>query len=159
MAETGCLKDGCFQNLQVEGAATLAVQPMTTSPKTADFTASAGNTYLVTKVDGCDVTLPVPTAGDRIKIVFGAVTSNAHTITCDTTTTLFNGYALLSDTLDGTAAQHIVFAPDGTDDDVFSMNGDTTGVSGVVELVATSTNRWYVEAVIAASGSVATPFA
>ena len=127
--------------------------------KTADFTAAAGDCYLITKVDGCDVTLPAPVIGDKIKIVFGAITSNAHTITCDATTTLFSGYALMLDTLDGTAAKHIVFAADESDDDVFSMNGTTTGVSATVELLAISDKMWQVEAIVYASGAVATPFA
>jgi hypothetical protein len=130
-----------------------------TSAQTTDFTAANGYVYLVTKLDGCDVTLPVPVVGDKIKIIFGAVTSNAHTITCDATTTLFNGYSLVQDTLDGTPAQHVVFAPDGTDDDVFSMNGTTTGVSATVELTATSTTRWFAEAIVWASGAVATQWA
>ena len=74
------------------------------SAKTAAFTAADGFCYLVTDADGCAVTLPAPNVGDRIKIVFGCVTSNNHTITCDATTTLFSGYSLMLDA-DGTAAQ------------------------------------------------------
>jgi hypothetical protein len=129
------------------------------SAKTADFTAADGFCYLITKVDGCDVTLPAPTVGAKIKLVFGAVTSNAHTVTCDATTTLFSGYALLGDTLDGTAAQHAPFAADETNDDAMSMNGTTTGNGGVVELTGISDKMWQVEAVLYASGTVATPFA
>ena len=129
------------------------------SAKTADFTAADGFAYLITKVDGCDVTLPAPTVGAKIKLVFGAVTSNAHTVTCDATTTLFSGYALLGDTLDGTAAQHAPFAADETNDDAMSMNGTTTGNGGVVELTGISDKMWQVEAVLYASGPVATPFA
>ena len=98
------------------------------SAKTAAFTAADGFCYLVTDADGCAVTLPAPNVGDRIKIVFGCVTSNNHTVTADATTTLFSGYALLLDA-DGTAAQCKVFAPDETDDDVITLNGGTTGIS------------------------------
>ena len=129
------------------------------SAQTADFTAAAGYVYGCTLLSGCDVTLPTPVVGDKIKIVFGAVTSGTHSITTDATSTLFNGYALLGDTLDGTPAQHVVFAPDGSDDDVFSMNGTTTGVSAIVELTATATNRWFAEATVLASGAVSTPWA
>ena len=128
------------------------------SAKTAGFTAVAGFAYLVTDADGCAVVLPAPSIGDKIKIVFGTVTSNAHTITCDATTTLFSGYALMLDA-DGTAAQCKVFAPDETDDDVFSMNGGTTGISGTVELLAISDKMWQIEAVVYSEGTVATPFA
>ena len=126
--------------------------------KTAGFTAAAGDCYLVTDLDGCAVVLPAPVVGDKIKIVFGAVTSNNHTITCDATTTLFSGYALMLDA-DGTAAQCKVFAPDESDDDVITLNGGTTGISGTVELLAISDKMWQVEALVYASGASATPFA
>jgi len=128
------------------------------SAKTAAFTAADGFCYLVTDADGCAVTLPAPNIGDRIKIVFGCVTSNNHTITCDATTTLFSGYALLLDA-DGTAAQCKVFAADETNDDVFTMNGGTTGISGTVELVGKSNKMWQIEAVVYSEGTAATPFA
>ena len=125
---------------------------------TADFTAADGYVYLVTKLDGCAITLPAPTHGARIKIVIGAVTSNNHVMTCDATTTLYEGYALLGDTADGTAAQHTVFAADESNDDAFTMNGTTTGNGGVIELVGLSASRWKIEAQIYASGTIATPF-
>ena len=128
------------------------------SAKTADFTAADGYIYLVTKLDGCAITLPAPTHGARIKIVIGAVTSNNHVMTCNATTTLYEGYALLADTADGTAAQHTVFAADESNDDAFTMNGTTTGNGGVIELVGLSASRWKIEASIFASGTIATPF-
>ena len=51
-----------------------------------------------------------------------------------------------------------VFAPDETDDDVFTMNGTTTGISASVELVGLSNKMWQIEALVYASGTVATPF-
>ena len=129
------------------------------SAKTAAFSAVDGFAYLVTDADGCAVTLPAPTIGAKIKVIFGAVTSNSHSITCDATTTLLSGYALMLDTANGDAAEHKVFAPDETDDDVFSMNGTTTGVSAVVELLGISDKMWQIQATVYASGSVATPFA
>ena len=129
-----------------------------TSAKTADFTAEAGYVYLVTKLDGCAVTLPAPTDGDHIKLVLGAVTSNNHVITSDAATTLYTGYSLMEDTADGTAAQHVVFAPDGSDDRVLTMNGTTTGISGVICLTGVSNKEWLVEGRLTASGTVATPF-
>jgi len=128
------------------------------SAKTAGFTAEAGYTYLVTDLDGCAIVLPAPTHGARIKIVIGSVTSNTHTITCDATTTLFEGYALLSDIADGTVAQNAPFAADESNDDVLTMNGTTTGNGGVIELIGMSAARWKVEAVLFASGTIATPF-
>jgi len=128
------------------------------SAKTANFSAVDGHAYLVTKLDGCAVTLPAPTIGAKIKIVFGAVTSNNHTITCDATTTLLSGYALMLDA-DGTAAQCKVFAPDETNDDVMTLNGGTTGISGTVELLGISDKMWQVQATVYSEGTAATPFA
>ena len=51
------------------------------------------------------------------------------------------------------------FAPDETDDDVFTMNGGTTGISGTVELVGLSDKMWQIEAVVYSEGTAATPFA
>ncbi len=136
-----------------------SLYPNGTSAKTANFTAAAGYIYLVTKLDGCAVTLPAITKiGDRIKIVLGAVTSNNHTITSDASTTLYSGFALMADTADGTAAQHEVFAPDGSDDRIITLNGTTTGVSGIVELVATTLTNWEVSTTLYVSGNGATPF-
>ena len=128
------------------------------SAKTANFSAVDGHAYLVTKLDGCAGTLPAPTIGAKIKIVFGAVTSNNHTITCDATTTLLSGYALMLDA-DGTAAQCKVFAPDETDDDVMTLNGGTTGISGTVELLGVSDKMWQIQATVYSEGTAATPFA
>ena len=128
------------------------------SAKTAAFTAADGFCYLVSDLDGCAVTLPAPNVGDRIKIVFAANTSGNHTITCDATTTLFSGYALMLDA-DGTIAQSKVFAADETNDDVFTLNGGTTGFAGTVELVGLSDKMWQVEAVVYSEGTVETPFA
>lgn len=129
-----------------------------TEAKTADFTAAVNKIYLITKLDGCDVTLPAPTAGARIRLVFGAVTSNNHTVTTDGSGTLYNGYLLMSDVENATSGEFEVHAPDGSDDRIITMNGTTTGIAGVVDLIGTATNRWYVEGDLHASGTVATPF-
>ena len=128
------------------------------SAKTAGFTAVAGFAYLVTDLDGCAVVLPAPSIGDKIKVVFAANTSGSHTITCDATTTLFSGYALMLDA-DGTIAQTKIFAADETNDDVFTLNGGTSGFAGTVELLAISDKMWQVEAVVYSEGTVVTPFA
>jgi hypothetical protein len=64
----------------------------------------------------------------------------------------------MQDTADGTPAAFEVFAPDGTDDDVITLNRTTTGVAGVIELIGTATNRWFVEAHLHSSSDAATPF-
>ena len=129
-----------------------------TTTKTADFTAAAGYVYVVTKLDGCDVTLPAPNMGDKIKIVFDGATSNSHTVTSDAATTLIAGWAAMSDTADQTPAAMENFVADETDDRVITLNRTTTGLSGKVTLVGVANNRWYVEAEIQSNGDAATPF-
>ena len=92
------------------------------SAKTADFTAAAGYVYVVTKLDGCDVTLPAPNMGDKIKIVFDGATSNSHTVTSDASTTLITGWASMSDTADQTAAAMENFVADEVDDRIITLN-------------------------------------
>jgi hypothetical protein len=126
--------------------------------KTADFTAVDGYVYVITKLDGCDVVLPAPTVGAKIKIIFDGATSNSHTVTSDASTTLFEGWAMMSDTADQTAAAMENFVADESDDRVITLNRTTTGLSGKITLVGISTARWYVEAEIQSNGDAATPF-
>ena len=128
------------------------------SAQTADFTAVAGYVYLITKLDGCDVILPAPSVGARIKLVYGGATSNSHTCTSDASTTLYEGYAYMQDTADGTPAAFEIFAADLSNDRVLTMNRTTTGVSGIVELTGVSDNRWKIEAFLHSNGDAATPF-
>ena len=154
--------EALMENLKREinlGSSTLSFAPLPVTAKTADFSAEAGNCYAVTKLDGCAVTLPAPTVGAKIKLIMGSATTNSHVITADAVTTLFNGYAMVHDLVDGTAGEELnVFVPDGTDDDEITLNRTTTGAAAVITLTGTATNRWFVEATIYGSGDVATPF-
>ena len=125
--------------------------------KTAAFTAAAGYIYTVVDLDGCAILLPAPVIGDKIKFVGLQITSGTHVISTDATTTLFNGYAILSDG-EGDKAESKLFAPNGSDMDQITMNLTTQGHHGTIELTATATNRWFVEAWLVGSGAVATPF-
>tara|TARA_R110001592_G_scaffold59556_2_gene180685 strand:+ start:9131 stop:9634 length:504 start_codon:yes stop_codon:yes gene_type:complete len=125
--------------------------------KTANFTAAAGYIYTVLKLDGMAIVLPTPAVGDKIKFVGLSTTSNTTTITADATSTLFNGYLLLSDG-EGDRAESHFFSPDGSDDDVITLNSTTTGHHGIIELTGTATNRWFVEGAIVGSGATVTPF-
>lgn len=152
--------------LAVTGATTLTgnlvapkMSPFYTAvAKIDNFIAEAGKCYLVTKLDGCAITLPAPTVGAKIKLVLGGLTSSNHVITTDVSATIYNGYALLSDTADGTASEHAVFAPNGTSDNVITLDGSKKGLSGTIELTGTSATAWFCEAVLCASGTIETPF-
>ena len=128
------------------------------SAQTADFTAAAGYVYVVTKLDGCDVTLPAPNVGDKIKIVFDGATSNSHTVTTDASTTLIAGWAAMSATADQTAAAMENFVADEVDDRIITLNRTTTGLSGIIELTGAGANKWYAECIIHSNGDAATPF-
>lgn len=125
--------------------------------KTAGFTAAAGYVYAVTKVDGLAIVLPTPAIGDVIKFAGLQTTSNTTTITADATSTLYNGYAIVSDG-EGDSAQSKIFEPDGSDDDVITMDATTRGHHGTIELTGTAVNRWWTEAWLVGSGTVANPF-
>jgi hypothetical protein len=135
-----------------------SLYPNGVSAKTADFTAAAGNMYAVTKLDGCAITLPAPSVGDRIKLYIADVTSNTHTVTSDASTTLYSGVVLALDLIDGTTGKNFVFSPDGSNDRIITLNGTTTGNSAVLEFVALDSNTWHVEGTVFASGNVATCF-
>ena len=128
------------------------------STQTANFSAVDGYVYVITKLDGCDVTLPAPTIGAKIKIIFDGATSNSHTVTSDASTTLYEGWAMMSDTADQTAAAMENFVADESNDRIITLNRTTTGLSGKVTLVGIATNRWYVECEIQSNGDAATPF-
>ena len=133
------------------------------SAKTTDFTAAAGYVYSITKADGCAVTLPTPTPGDRIKILnTTAVTSNNHVVTSPSGF-LLSGYLGMYDIIDGTTGKNQIFLPDGTNDRIITLNGGTTGGFGadVIELVGVAvggTAGWWVEGMVTGTGSTATPF-
>tara|TARA_R110002012_G_scaffold312355_1_gene522993 strand:- start:45 stop:551 length:507 start_codon:yes stop_codon:yes gene_type:complete len=126
--------------------------------KTAGFTAAAGYIYTITDLDGCAVVLPTPVVGDKIKLVFTAPTSNTHTVTSGHATHLYSGYLLSLDIIDGTEAENTVWAPDGSNDRIITLNRTTTGGSAEIELVAISTTEWRVSGRFYGSGNIVTPF-
>tara|TARA_E500000331_G_scaffold302698_1_gene304769 strand:- start:247 stop:762 length:516 start_codon:yes stop_codon:yes gene_type:complete len=133
------------------------------SAKTALFTAEAGYVYSAKHATGFAITLPTPTAGDRIKIIIGqAVTSGNMTIVSPSGY-LLSGVIAIRDAADGSTGLTNVFAPDGTNDRTITLNGTTTGGLGgdVIELVGVadgSTAGWWVEGVLQGSGTLATMF-
>ena len=88
MAETGCLKDGRFQNLQVEGqsklAGTLAYKTPVVSITSSTYgptVAQSGTIFTLNRAAGIVVTLPAAEAGLRYEFyVETALTSNNYTV-------------------------------------------------------------------------------
>ena len=126
--------------------------------KTAGFTAAAGYIYTITDLDGCAVVLPTPVIGDKIKLVFTAPTSNTHTVTSDDAATLYSGYLLSLDIVDGTEAENTVWAPDGSNDRIITLNRTTQGGSAEIEFVALTTTDWRVSGKVYGSGNIITMF-
>ena len=134
----------------------------TLSTKTANFTAAAGNEYVINKANGIAIALPAAVEGARIKFVFKtAITSNAAVITA-LSGDLLTGYSIVRNIadLDTFQAGFSFFSADGTDDLTMTLNGGTKGglVGDRIEFVGISATEWRVRAVLTGSGSLVTSF-
>ena len=88
MGEVGCLKDGCFQNLQVEGTTTLVGSTMVlddpfvektraVAVAAADVTAVNGDFLVINNASPGDITLPAAKQGSNIRMFFKVGNSGA----------------------------------------------------------------------------------
>lgn len=126
--------------------------------------AQSGTTFLVDKADGLVFTTPDSGAGDIIGctykfLVTTSITSGAFGIAGATTDNLLIGGVTALDK--DTANVVDFFSPDGTDDDVFSSNGGTTGgVKGTaLTVTCVAADKWFIEGTLIGDGDIATPFA
>jgi len=120
----------------------------------------SGKTILFNRAAGCDVTLPASTPGLKYKFkVITSVTSNDYSVNGAAATDLFIGGITSDDTDTSNAARF--FNADGSDDDVMSMNGTTTGglIGTNFEVTCVAASKWFIQGVNKGSGEVATPFA
>jgi len=152
------MNDLILKSLEVGTMKSLYPNGVSAQTDQTSFTAAAGTIYAVTDLDGCAITLPAPSAGDRIKFYIADATSNTHTVTSDASTTLYSGVVLTTDLIDGTTGKNFVFVPDGSNDRIITLNGTTTGNSAVLEFVGLDSNTWHVEGTIFGSGNVVTCF-
>jgi len=145
MGEVGCLKDGNFQNLQVEGTTLLNDQPTSalapeSSFATAAYTALTGAGALVKNsfntVDaGGNIALTLPAQassvkGDFIHILLIDEPGNGHTIKIGTSgefLTIGSRYVGIS----GSARVGTTDLADGTGDDFFNLVGLSNGDGGI----------------------------
>tara|TARA_R100000900_G_scaffold80835_3_gene63533 strand:- start:1179 stop:1790 length:612 start_codon:yes stop_codon:yes gene_type:complete len=148
----------------------LPYESLTAATKAATA-AESGTTFVFNRAAGVVVTLPVAAVGVTYKFIVGTtVTSNALTIKGATAVDCFTAYSMV--TLfdkDNNVAQSKIFLADGSDDDVFSMNGGTTGgflgsVITVTGIAAggqgSATAVWHLNSDrLIADGTLATPFA
>jgi hypothetical protein len=77
MAEVGCLKDGCLQNLQVEGQLTdpCVEKARAVAVSTSNVTAVNGDVLIISVVNPGDITLPTALAGSKIRMLWKSANS------------------------------------------------------------------------------------
>ena len=179
MAEVGCLKDGHFQNLQVNskpiynsGLFTRAEKISDASPATRTLTESETNTVFIIDDAALALTLPDVSStslGVTYKFIISNKDSTAFIILTQGDTHWMRGYAIIVAAAD--ACEH--FLPDNDSESKFTLNGGTqgglaTGPGGdtqpVNEIVVTCIGTgpgpcWFVEALLTGTASQATPFA
>lgn len=117
-------------------------------------------TLYVTKTDGLAITLPVPVAGMRFRIVIGATIASASTIKSQAGTHLMIGHATLgNDSNNGTVDWQATAASTYDTIDLLGTGNSTGGMEGQEILIeAMSTTRWFVRIQGDAAGTEATPF-
>ena len=145
-------------------------ESLTDATKTVT-TADSGTTYVFNRAAGVAVTLPTAAAGLWYRFIVGTtITSNSGSIQGATAVDIFTAYsaATLFD-FNNNVAQAKTFYADGSDDDVFSMDGTTTGgkLGSVIDVFGIATGGqgsatavWHlVSEHLLADGTLATPFA
>ena len=132
--------------------------------------ADSGTTYVFNRAGGVVVTLPTAAAGLYYKFIVGTTFTSAGTIKGATANDIFSAYSMVNlFDKDNNVAQSKIFYADGTDDDVFSMDGTTTGgeKGSVIECFGIATGGqgsatavWHLYSpLLIGDGTLATPFA
>jgi len=148
-----------------DGGITIAAASVNSNPFSTTTTVSGntqtaadGGCYLITTSD-CIVTLPTPSAGAKIKIIFnytGATLGDEFTVTCDDTgAEEILGYSLFTDSI-GSYGAVIHAAASG--DDKFSITPYTLDCAGTIEISGINSTTWFMECNIIANGTATTPF-
>ena len=157
---------------KMTGATNIVVPYESLTAATKAVTAAESGTHFVfNRAAGVVATLPTAAAGLKYTFVVGTtVTSNALTIKGASANDIFTAYSMITIMdKDNNVAQSKIFLADGSDDDVFSMNGGTTGgfLGSVITCtgVATggqgsATGVWHLNSDrLIGDGTLATPFA
>lgn len=138
----------------ITGLATELVDDGTTIAVTA---AQSGSVFDLDSGAAAAFTLPAAAVGLRYTFVCSITTHAATTITC-TEGDFFVGAVIQHDT--DTAASEVGTVGDGTADDVFTLNGTTTGgiAGSYVEMLGISATQWLVWGNVLHSGTIADPY-
>jgi len=164
--------------LDVTGAATfsstingLKSYVSMTTATAAPTAATSGTVYVFNRAAGVTVTLPVAAAGLHYRFIVGTtITSNAGIIKGATAVDCFTAYSMVNlFDKDNNVAQSKIFYADGSNDDVFSMDGSTTGgvLGSVIDVFGIATGGqgsatavWHLYSpLLIADDTLATPFA
>jgi hypothetical protein len=142
-----------------------------TAATAAPTAATSGTVYVFNRAAGVTVTLPVAAAGLHYRFIVGTtITSNAGIIKGATAVDCFTAYSMVNlFDKDNNVAQSKIFYADGSNDDVFSMDGSTTGgvLGSVIDVFGVATGGqgsatavWHLYSpLLIADGTLATPFA
>jgi hypothetical protein len=125
----------------------------------SSITAVSGIEYIVNDTNGGAMVLPNCTPGQRITLIIGVNLVSNLTITAQAGD-LLKGYAIMQDIDAGASPAKTLFAPDGTNDLIITLNGSTTGglVGDKIELIGISDTEWRVRAALSHTAAAATPF-
>ena len=157
---------------KMTGATNIVVPYESLTAATKAVTAAESGTHFVfNRAAGVVATLPTAAAGLKYTFVVGTtVTSNALTIKGASANDIFTAYSMITIMdKDNNVAQSKIFLADGSDDDVFSMNGGTTGgfLGSVITCTGVATGGqgsatavWHLNSDrLIGDGTLATPFA
>jgi hypothetical protein len=163
----GTLESGRLQVTSAKAAATVTTRASAGSGSgvvnhTAGATLTAGangnRTNTLNAAAGQAIVLPAATgSGDRYRFFVGTtITSNSTTIKVANAADTMRGNAIVAQ--DG--GDTVVVFEAGATADTITLNGTTTGglVGDWIELEDVAANMWSVRAVLAATGTEATPF-
>jgi hypothetical protein len=168
MSEVGCLKNGCFQNLQVEGLNVMSggfqrrVVP-SASGAVALTPSDTGKIFVFTGA-ATTVTLPICSVGVEYIFLVGTTVTGATIITTQTADKL---YGSIIRTVDGLAATHEdsvmqVDSTTGTNDNTLTMSASATTQGGIIggklHVIGMKANAWYITGTLIGSGDQITGF-
>lgn len=147
--DEGCVAPGIHKEVAASGGTTRVL-----------VANESGGVFLLDSAGGVAYTLPAPVAGMEFTFVatVTVTASDVYSITTDAATTFLSGGVVVAAT---TSAIALAAAGDGSSDVTVTMNGSTTGglIGTVIRFTAISSTVWAVSGNVAATGTIATPFA
>tara|TARA_B100000745_G_scaffold184847_1_gene121178 strand:- start:67 stop:573 length:507 start_codon:yes stop_codon:yes gene_type:complete len=167
MAEVGCLNDGHFQNLNVDGISylpKLTLQQNTIDLDQTTYALSVAESGSTCIFDGtaCTVTLPDAAAGLEYTFLVDATAGVNSIITTQSSDKLTGGFIKSTAAFNNTNLSDTTSAIDmatGTSN-TLTMNGTSQGgvLGSTIRVIGIKANLWSVSGVVIGSGNLATSF-